>query len=122
MAQDIITILGIMDFIITTIILMVLIFDMIIGMAGALGFHTDHHTRGGVITIGDQDGHIGDLITTGHPITTDEITTIHIDLHTIEGMVFKDMKDLHHIHQMLDRDLAQMLDQDLHQDQLHVQM
>jgi hypothetical protein len=118
MAQDIITILGIMDFIITIIILMVLIFDMIIGMAGALGFHMDHHIPGGVITIGDQDGHIGDLITTGHPITTDEITTIHIDLHTIEGMVFKDMKDLHHIHQTLDRDLVQMLDQD----QRHVQM
>jgi hypothetical protein len=93
MVQDIIIILGTMAFIIITIILMGLTFDMIIGMVGVLDFLMVHLILGGVIITGDQVGRIGDLIITDLHIITGIIITIHIDLHIIEEMVFIGMKD-----------------------------
>ena len=102
MEQDITTILGIMDIIITITILMVIILGMIIGTVGVLDFHLDHPIIGGDIIIGVQDGRIGGLIITDLLITIGTIITIRIDHLIIEEVEYQGMKNQRHITQIED--------------------
>ena len=87
MAQDIITTLGITGIITIVVTRMALTFDITLGVAGVLDLVSAHRIRGGVITIGDQDGIIGAHIITDHRTITEEDITDRIDRRITEEAV-----------------------------------